>query len=77
MNLLLLIALSITLAWDPNPEPDIAGYFLHVRDEKTNVGNVTEYTYETNYLAPHTFGVSAYNTSGNESELSKTITFIP
>src|SRR5437588_7169922 len=40
-------ASGVTLAWDPNPEPDIAGYILHYGTNSgsyltaLNVGNIT------------------------------------
>ena len=73
---------SVTLAWDANPEPDIAGFrvyygtssaeYSHVID----VGNVT--TAEVPGLATATtyyFAVSAYNTADLESELSSEVSF--
>ena len=65
---------SVTLAWDPNSEPDLEGYRLYCGVQSGNyirvldVGNVTNVTVRdlpvelTNY-----FVVTAYNTSGLES----------
>jgi len=74
---------SITLAWDPNPEPDLAGYRLyhgtnsgHYSDV-IEVGNVTNHAVTglldntTNY-----FVLTAYNTSGLESLPSNPVSYI-
>lgn len=70
------LALAIVLAWAPNPEPDIAGYIVYWGTNSaryvssTNVGNVTNWT--TPDLEPGRwfFVVTAYNTSGLESDPS-------
>jgi fibronectin type 3 domain-containing protein len=76
------LAATVTLAWDANPEPDIAGYRIYSR---TNGG-----TYATNRFVAVTNGTSgsvsnlslgviyrfvatAYNTSGLESEHSNEV----
>jgi hypothetical protein len=75
---------SVTLAWDANTEPDIAGYILYwgtasrVYDRSLDVGNVTQHTVE-GLLESRTyyFAVRAYNTDGLQSaysaEVSKAI----
>ena len=69
-----------TLIWDPNSEPDLAGYKLHLGptsgnyDTVIDVGNLTTYTLtdldvdETYYIA-----ATAYNTSGLESGYSNEV----
>jgi len=69
-----------TLEWDPNSEPDLAGYKLHYGlasrsyDTTIDVGNRTTYTItdlevgETYYIA-----ATAYNTSGLESGYSNEV----
>ena len=69
-----------TLEWDPNSEPDLAGYKLHYGlasrsyDTTVDVGNRTTYTItnlevgETYYIA-----ATAYNTSGLESGYSNEV----
>jgi hypothetical protein len=67
-------AISVNLAWDPNPEPDIAGYRLYygsqsgVYSHSVDTGPSTEVTLAslakgiTYYIV-----VTAYNTAGYES----------
>jgi PKD repeat protein len=73
-------AATFTLQWDPNPEPDLAGYELHygrasgAYSEITDVGNVT-----TSKLTgvedgvTYYFAVVAYDTSGNRSDFSNEV----
>jgi hypothetical protein len=73
-------ASALTLAWDPNTEYDLAGYNIYYGiqpgnyDSITDVGNVTQYTVSnleagTQYY----FAVTAYDTSGNESDFSEEV----
>jgi hypothetical protein len=73
---------NVTLAWDPNSEPDLAGYRIHYGTESgtytqiIDVGNVTATTISgltrgTTYFAAGT----AYNTSDLESDYSQEIQF--
>lgn len=74
---------SVRLAWDPNPENDLAGYRLHrgnhpgTRVATRDVGNVTTSDWSgllegsTNY-----FTVTAYNTAGLESGPSNELMYI-
>src|SRR5262245_316522 len=78
-------AASVTLAWNANPEPDIAGYVIEygnlpgVRTSgQIAVGNVT--TFQVNGLTdglPYYFSIRAVNTSGVQSgpsiEVSKRV----
>jgi hypothetical protein len=81
---------SVTLAWnapttntDGNPLTDLVGYKLHYGTSSGNytrvidVGNVETYKIEGLQSGTYYFAVTAYNTSGNESdysnEVSKTI----
>jgi chitodextrinase len=82
------VAGSASLSWDPNTEQDFAGYQLYYGPSSgsyqftVDVGNQTTYTLsgltdgQTYY-----FAVTAYDTSGNESnfssEVSTTISGIP
>jgi subtilisin-like proprotein convertase family protein len=70
---------SVQLAWDPNAEPDIAGYrvyygtFSRAYSQWLDAGNVTNATVTS--LANQTsyyFAVTAWNTAGLESDYSIT-----
>ncbi|HRZ57568.1 MAG TPA: hypothetical protein P5525_19185 [Candidatus Paceibacterota bacterium] len=74
---------QVTLAWDPNSEPDLAGYRLHrgqssgVYDRTVDVGNVTTFTdadLQTDVI--YYFVVTAYNTAGLESDPSNEVSFL-
>lgn len=65
-----------TLSWNANTEPDLAGYYVYHGttpnpSERVRLGVVTSYQWggltggQTHY-----FAVTAYDTSGNESEKS-------
>lgn len=78
------LAGTLTLAWDPNPEPDIAGYLLSygtspgVHTTTVDVGNRT--TYQVSNLAAgsrYYFVVRAYNTRGVVSEPSSEVSGQP
>jgi hypothetical protein len=75
-------AADVTLEWDPNPEPDIAGYEVYYgessRDysEMIDVGNVTSCTIgnlETGVT--YYFAAKAYNTAGYRSDYSDEVTY--
>lgn len=71
---------SITLGWDPNSEPDVAGYKLYLGKASgsygspINVGKTTSYTL-SNLAAGSTyyFTVTAYNVNGAESVYSNEV----
>lgn len=74
-------AMSVTLAWDRNPEPDVNCYIIYYGTNSraypysTNVGNVTCAT--VHGLDPCTtyfFALTAMNTSGLESDFSIEVT---
>ena len=73
---------SVTLAWDANTEPDLAGYIVHygaASGSYTNavdVGNTTTATV-SNLVESCTyyFAVTAYNTSGLESDPSNEVSY--
>jgi hypothetical protein len=70
----------MTLAWDPNTEPDLGGYKVYYGTSSgtygvpLNVGNVTTYTL-VNLPQGQTYFVSvtAYDKSGNESVYSNEV----
>ena len=68
----------LTLVWDRNPEPDIAGYKVYYRYTSGNYRLLKTVTWprakigvtgsKTTY-----FAVTAYNTAGVESDLSEEV----
>ncbi len=73
-------AQSVTLEWDPNTEPDLAGYKVYygtaprTYGTPITLGKVTTYT--VTGLTPGTtyyFAVTAYNTAGLESGFSNEV----
>jgi uncharacterized protein YqjF (DUF2071 family) len=73
---------SVTLAWDPNTEFNLAGYKVYygvasgVYTNSVDVGNVT--TNRVTGLAQgvtYYFAITAYNTSGQESDYSAEISY--
>jgi hypothetical protein len=76
------LPVQATLEWDPNDEPDLAGYKIHwglASGSYTNVvdvGNQTSYTL-TGLTAGTTYYISAtaYNTSGMQSIYSNEVIF--
>jgi hypothetical protein len=75
-----LAAQPVTVEWDPNPEPDIAGYVVLVgrasgaTDDRIDVGTRTSWT--SSSLQPGTtyfFRVLAYNTAGTFSLPSREV----
>jgi fibronectin type 3 domain-containing protein len=79
---------GVALRWDPNPEPDIAGYNLYRREKgesvfiKINPQLVTENYFldkEANLRKPYIYRMTAVDTSPakNESEFSKEVEVFP
>ena len=75
---------QITLAWDPNTEPDLAGYKVYygtasrVYGSPIILGKVTTYTLAgltqgQNYF----YSVTARDTSGNDSDYSNEVSGVP
>jgi hypothetical protein len=75
----------LSLIWDPNPEPDLAGYEVYIGTspgtytQTTDVGNVT--TFLVSGLSPgetYYFAVRAYDIFANKSSFSNEVsTTIP
>ena len=70
-------AQSVTLAWDPNPEPDVSGYVLKFGTASrsyasaVSVGKVTQWTVEGLTIGQtYYFVVQAVNSAGLSSPLS-------
>ena len=80
-----LYALDVTLAWDANTEPDLAGYELHYKtgspgppynghDSPIDVGNVTQFTiYGLDDDVTYFFVVTAYNADDVQSNYSNEV----
>ncbi len=71
---------SLTLAWDPNPEREVAGYIFYERIGRRYFPlEVIERSREPTYTAEklkkgtHYFSVTAYDHQGVESDLSNEI----
>ncbi len=77
---------SLTLAWNANSEPDLAGYQVYWRTSPastlvldgpwssvTNVGNVTNWTTKVEPNQFWCFVVTAYNQAGAESDYSRMV----
>ena len=69
--------IGITLAWDPNSEPDLAGYKLYIGTssgnytQTRNLGLTTQYTISDLIGGPpYFFSLTAYNQKGFESGFS-------
>src|SRR2546428_64872 len=72
-----LSAAQVTLAWDPNTDPDLAGYKLYYGTSSgsyqfsVDVGNLTSYTLPGLLEGQiYYFAATAYNQSRNESGFS-------
>ena len=79
-------AATVQVTWNPNTEPDLAGYKIYygtasgVYGDPIDVGNVTGHVMEITpqHGATYYFALTAYDTSGNESGYSDEATcFVP
>jgi hypothetical protein len=74
-------AATVTASWNPNPEPDIAGYKLLYGtgsgsySSSVDVGNVTSYVLSVSAGQTYFFTVQAYNTAGMQSSYSTEASF--
>lgn len=63
---------SVSLTWQPNTEPDLAGYYIYRNGSQiAHVGPTTSYT--DNTVLPgtnYTYNITAYNTSNQQSGMS-------
>src|SRR6266540_2608845 len=69
--------LSVTVAWNPNPEPDIAGYKVYAGTNSGRYSTVMDAGKRTDQIISNLatgrtyyFAATAYDTSGLESDLS-------
>ena len=76
-------AAGVKLRWQPNNEPDLAGYRVCYGlesgkyENKIDVGNVTEYQLSGLLQATtYYFALTAYDKTGNESPFSDEISFV-
>ena len=74
---------EVALAWDPNTEPDLAGYKLYyglgsrVYTKVVDVGDQTSYTVGSlDAGKTYYFAVTAYNTSGYISDYSNEVSCV-
>ena len=83
-----ILATSVLLAWDANPEPDFAGYKIHVGiqsltagnppSQVLDVGNVTQSEVQgLDFATQYFFVATAYNNAGLASGYSNEVTFTP
>ena len=75
---------SVTLAWDPSPDPDVVGYRVYVGQSSgvyappVDLGNQTSVTISNLQEGiPYFFAVTAYNSLGLESDPSNEVSFTP
>jgi len=75
-------AASVTLAWDPNPEPDVTGYVLQygtkpgIYTTQVDVGKRTQYSLLSIPEGTYYITVSAYNGDGIISSPSAEVTAV-
>ena len=72
---------TIRLAWDPNTEADLEGYYIYYGTnemERIRLGKEASVTLD-NLVAGATYTIyaTAFNTAGLESEPSSPITYVP
>jgi hypothetical protein len=75
-------AIEVTLAWDTNPEPDLARYKVYVGTQSLQYGVILDVGLQTQKVIPslepgrtYYFAVSATLSNGIESELSAEVTY--
>jgi fibronectin type 3 domain-containing protein len=75
-------AASVTLAWDPNEEPDVTGYKIYYGKTSGTYESVIDAGNQTTYTIPgflegvdYYFTVTAYNAYGLESDFSDEVTY--
>jgi hypothetical protein len=78
------VAADITLAWDHNSEPDLAGYKLYLGNSPRDYTQVTDLGLTTQYTISNLmegtvyfFTLTAYNQKGFESSFSNEVRYPP
>ena len=72
---------TVTLTWNPNPEPDIAGYSLHYGTAANPYSQVIDLNATSAIVSnlitgvTYTFAVTAYNTGGGQSAYSQPVSY--
>ena len=72
---------GVALSWDPNSEPDLAGYRIHYGTAATPYDKLVDVTTTGATISnlvngvTYTFAVTAYNASGNESAYSEPLSY--
>ena len=72
---------TVVLAWDPNSEPDTAGYRVHYGTAATPYNQLVDVNATTATISnlvtgvTYTFAVTAYNTAGGESAYSNPVSY--
>lgn len=76
LNVSTIFAADIKLKWNPNTEADLAGYKVHygsahrVYTQTLDVANITAYTLTVSNAGTYYICITAYDSSGNESDYS-------
>lgn len=75
---------SVSLVWDPNSEPDLAGYRLYYGTASRTYNRTVEVSGNTSVTVDdlelgtmYYFAVTAFNTAGLESDFSNEVTYQP
>ena len=75
-------AVIAAIAWDPNTEPDVAGYRLHCGTSSHNYSVMIDVGPQTSGQVPNLqrgktyyFAVTAYNSEGTQSDFSEEISY--
>ena len=74
-------AAQVTLAWNGNGDPDLAGYKIYygtaskTYDKSIKVGNVTSFTVTNLTANKYYFALTAYDQAGNESGYSNEVSW--
>ena len=74
-------AVTVTLSWNANSEPDIAGYRVHYGTAAAPYGKLIDLSATTAAVpnlikgVTYTFAVTAYNTAGGESAYSPSLSY--